>query len=277
MPRIDVVVPVRNSASTISASLLSIACQTIDDFRVIIVDDGSIDNTLDLVDVVAERSGRVVVIKNPGNGIVSALNAGLEYSDAEYVVRMDGDDLSFPNRLERQLNFMQDQPKLVMSGTRVMKFGIEHSLPAMVSSPEDCRVALSLFSPFFHPTVIMRSMVLHQNNIRYSKNHEYAEDYKLFSDLSFVGDVANINEPLLMYRTHSGQVSKTKSNAQRQAGWHVAVEHIRRTSEATQLAPQVALFHMARTALRLGPKMLRRSANAMKNQVMGMRLARSNS
>lgn len=110
---IDVLVPAYNAERTILEALNSIQSQTITDIRIIVVNDGSTDRTIDIIRAAAAGDTRILVVDQPNGGIVAARNQLIELSTAPYIAMHDADDISFPERLDRQLSFLASNPDYV--------------------------------------------------------------------------------------------------------------------------------------------------------------------
>jgi glycosyltransferase involved in cell wall biosynthesis len=109
-PRVDILLPVRNAAATLGEALGDLRAQSLRSFRCLVLDDGSTDGTRALADGFAAEDSRFEVHGRPACGIVATLNAGLEMCLAPYVARVDADDRCSPNRLERQVGFLDANP-----------------------------------------------------------------------------------------------------------------------------------------------------------------------
>src|SRR5690349_10856990 len=108
--RIDVLIPVYNGARTVASAVRSMQTQTLRDIRIHVVDDGSTDDTPQILRALADADDRIVVHTQPNGGIVDALNAGLARCTAPFVARHDADDLAYPQRLQRQLDYLLEHP-----------------------------------------------------------------------------------------------------------------------------------------------------------------------
>ncbi len=127
MPRVSVLLPVRNAARTVRAAIVSILRQTERDLGVVCVDDGSDDGTPAILEALAARDRRVSIVRGPREGIARALNRGLASCDAELVARMDADDLAHPARLAAQRDALAADPALAAVGSRVSLFPARRS------------------------------------------------------------------------------------------------------------------------------------------------------
>ena len=117
MTRISVLLPVYNVEPYVADALTSIQSQTFSDIEIVVVDDGSTDGTLRIVEQFASTDGRIKVVRSTRNqGLSAALNLGLTYCRAPFIARMDGDDIALPERLEKQLNFLEQTPGVALVG-----------------------------------------------------------------------------------------------------------------------------------------------------------------
>lgn len=207
---VDVLMPVFNVASTIEESVRSILSQTITDFRIVLVDDGSTDGTGEILRRMAGEDCRITVITTENRGIVDALNTGIEACEAPIIARLDGDDLSFPDRLQRQLGYLQDNPDCIAVAGNVWhidehgnRTGVRSFFPAeVVSDPYRAHCT----EPYLmHPFLMVRSEALRKvGGYRYVF---HAEDTDLYWRLSDVGRLHNLPDLLGEYRIHDKSVS----------------------------------------------------------------------
>jgi glycosyltransferase involved in cell wall biosynthesis len=265
MSKIDVLMPAKNAGSTVASAIHSILNQTFCDLRLIIVDDGSTDNTLAFAQSIASQDDRVVITTSPGRGIVDALNHGLSLSTAPYVARMDSDDISVETRLQRQFDYMESHPQTAAIGCKFVMFGTYTGSPPLVLSPENCRRALCLFNPMCHPAVVMRRSALDKLDHFYSAEFPHAEDYELFARLASVGDLCNLDECLLLLRTHPGSVSMQNYLIQKRSAVHISRRFIAANYGVDVRSTASVVAVMARNAARLGLKAAIPSARAIKN------------
>jgi glycosyltransferase involved in cell wall biosynthesis len=262
MARVDVVVPVRDGADTVREALDSLSNQTFRDIRILVVDDRSTDATAEIVQAMAEADPRIVYLRNPGSGICDASNYGVECSDSDFVGRMDADDLSRPNRLEMQLAFLAATPACVVLGTGVTLFGLETGTVRLPRTPKRLRLAMQLFNGFTHSSLVMRARAVREVGM-YRREYEFAEDYDLLSRLVFFGEGHNLPEPLVMRRTHAGQISRQKRDIVTRLGFRIASRNVMTARGLTDLPPATALRMMAGIAVQLGPRYARLSARSL--------------
>lgn len=206
-PKISVLMPVYNSEKYVATAIESILNQTFSDFEFIIINDGSTDNTAKIVQKYARRDSRIKFIDNQINqGLITILNQGLDLCTGEYIARMDGDDISRPERFKLQVDYMDAHPNVGVVGAWVSAFGTKQDIYkyAPVIKLLDllihgCRIC--------HPTAMIRASVLHNNNIRYSKRYPCAEDFAFWMSIAHVSELHNLQTVLLDYRYHATNVS----------------------------------------------------------------------
>jgi glycosyltransferase involved in cell wall biosynthesis len=224
-PTISVIMPVYNCIDYIQEAVDSILNQTFSDFELIIIDDNSSDGTVDLIKKFNDPRIKLT-LKTVNSGITNSLNYGLKIAKGKYIARMDGDDISFPDRFERQVQFMNLNPKVVLCGGGYIS--INHKKEFIPSQDHaELLFELTYYCPIAHPTVFIRKNILSQNKIEYDAKYEPAEDFRMWTILSRYGEIANIKEPLIQYRIHSNQTSITRAFQQKIISNIIAIEHVK--------------------------------------------------
>jgi glycosyltransferase involved in cell wall biosynthesis len=248
VPRVSVLLPVRDAEATIHAAAASILRQTERDLRLVVVDDGSADGTRAILDRLAARDRRVEVVAGRGEGIAPALNRGLARCDAEIVARMDGDDVAHPRRIARQLEALRAAPDVAAVGARVRLFPRAHVRSGMrryaewvngLATPEDVARDLLVEAPLVHPAAAIRREALER--AAGWRDGDFPEDYDLWLRLSEAGArLANVAETLLDWRESPGRA--TRRDPRYALARHVALKaaHLRRTVLAR--AGEVAIW-----------------------------------
>ena len=205
-PTISIMLCAYNASRYIREAIDSILAQTYNDFECVIVDDGSTDDTLEIIQ--SYRDSRIRTIACPHNYIKS-LNTGMRVCRGKYIARMDADDRITPNRLERQYAVMEENPEIAVCFSWGRTFGqIEEPIGHCAKG----RINHSYFwlltgNYLMHPTAMIRSEFIRIHHIKY-KEYPYAEDYKLWTDITRIGGVFYvIPEPLFYYRISKSQVS----------------------------------------------------------------------
>lgn len=214
-PLVDVVITVRDGESYIGQAIESIISQTLDNWRLIIIDDQSTDGTPRLLSRYLQIDNRIEVHAGEGTGIASAAQVGLRNATAKYVARFDADDISFPSRLEKQVRHLELHKDLVALGsavTQIDSIGKILSTKKMPCDPASIQALLPHRNCIYHPTSIIRRSAL-ENIGGYRTQFRLAEDYDLWLRLIKEGRIANLPEPLVYYRKHSTQVTDRSRTA----------------------------------------------------------------
>jgi len=207
-PLISVILPIKNSQSYICESLDSILNQSFQDFELIIIDDGCTDDSISLVKKLC--SAKIRIIKNKGTGIADALNMGIEFSRAEFVCRMDADDISARTRLENQINFFYKNQELDILGTKV-SYGASMNCSEAAHSVlnhQNIKYSLLFQNPLIHPSIMFKKSKFVRNGQYYNPKYNGSEDYELWTRCmmdNFNFDVLDSTE--LFYRVHLDQYS----------------------------------------------------------------------
>ena len=209
-PQISVIMPVFNSALFLNKSIESILNQSFKNFEFIIIDDGSTDTSLSIINSYSLLDKRIKLVKNKINyGICHTLNRGLLMAKGQYVARMDADDWSYPDRLLKQLQFMKSHTEVVICGGDIdvcNKNLAGINTRQYPTSDKKIREKIFRLNPFAHSAVIYKkNIVLSVGG--YNKNFAGAEDYELYFRLGKVGKFANLSQKLLKLRTHSSSIS----------------------------------------------------------------------
>ncbi|MFV8806036.1 glycosyltransferase family 2 protein [Aerococcus urinaeequi] len=212
--KVTVLMPVYNAEKYLRQAVESILNQTYKEFDLLVIDDGSTDNSAFIIKEF--NDSRIIYLKNERNlGITKTLNRGLELIESEYIVRMDSDDICKPKRLEEQIFYMDKNKNIAISGTNIIVFSEEKNIidtrVRVSTKPNQVRTELLFHSPLFHPTVIVRNEVIKKENFKYSPKFEATEDYGLWQDVARKYDISNLEKQLLRYRVHSDSI---RANAQ---------------------------------------------------------------
>lgn len=212
-PLVSVVMSVYNGEHYLREAIDSVLHQSFTDFEFIIINDGSADKSLSIIQSYNDK--RIILIDNEGNkGLIYSLNKGLEIAKGKYIARMDADDISMPERFDLQVKQFENHPNAMIVGSDYYLLNGNKNTYIKNLNDSDYQKAVLLFTPCFcHPTVMMKN-VFKEHLIFYDKHFIHAEDYKLWTDLHAFGDYLNIDQPLLKYRHHASQISNQKKESQ---------------------------------------------------------------
>ena len=213
-PRVTVLMPVYNAAATVREAIESVLGQTYGDFQFLVIDDGSTDNSAEIIRSYGDA--RIRLEFNEVNvGVVSTLNRGLDMAQGEYVLRMDADDVCLPDRLSQQLKFMDKSPKVGACGTWVTTIGEKAGrILKYPCSPEDIKAHLLFHNAIVHPSVCLRRAAFIDNDLRYDDRYPHAEDFELWQRASRRFPLANVGQVLLKHRVHEQSITRQNQAAQ---------------------------------------------------------------
>ena len=203
-PVVSVLMSTFNRAHALPNAIESILEQTFTDFEFIIIDDGSTDNTWNVIQSYAQKDPRIKALRNEKNkGLIYSLNRGLDVARGKYVARMDDDDKSVPFRLERQVWAMDENPDIIVLGANIIGSNDKpkhlYSYP-LINDPDEVKLNSYFSSALAHPTIIIRRDFLENNHIRYNPKYLYAEDTGLYKDIfEKGGKISSIDEGLLHF------------------------------------------------------------------------------
>lgn len=221
MPKISVVLPVYNGEKYLKESIDSILNQTFSDFEFIIVNDGSTDKTEEIIE--SYNDGRIKYFKKENSGIVDSLNYGIEKSNTDLIVRMDADDISNPSRLQKLLNFMENNGEVDICGSWAEKINENGDQKGVLNYPpikdKEIRKYAYLHNPFIHPSVIFRKKIF--DDVGGYKNFKHVEDYELWIRLLQKGIGHNIPECLIKYRIHGNQITRKNNLKMKLTGIYI--------------------------------------------------------
>lgn len=207
-PRISVIMSVYNSAPFLREAVDSILNQTFGDFEFLIVDDKSTDNSLEILNTYSDS--RIQIFENLENiGLTKSLNKLLLIAKGEFIARMDADDISLPERFERQMDYLNGNKNVILLGAQYKLIGNNSIISNFPLNHDAIAANLVFENCFAHPSAIFKRQITSQ--VFYNDSYEVAQDYELWTRLVFNGIVNNLPEALILYRQHETNIGKTKS------------------------------------------------------------------
>ncbi len=211
--KITVLMPTYNGSKHIRTSIDSVLSQTFSDFELLIVNDGSTDNTLDII--TSYNDCRIRVITNERNiGITKSLNRGLAKARGEYIARLDDDDVSMPERLQKQYDFLNKHTDIVLVGGWAEHIDKNGDIIRVRKTPTDplvIRYELLYSNCFYHSAIMFRKQEILDIG-GYNEEFKHAQDYELFSRLINNHKLANIPEVLIQYRMNPNSIVSTQKS-----------------------------------------------------------------
>ena len=214
VPSVSVIMPVYNGQDFLRVSVGSILQQTLKNLEFIIIDDGSTDNTMDVLSDLAASDDRIRLLSNPNRkGIAKSLNQCAKIARASFLARMDVDDRARKNRFDLQLIKFEKDPHLVVCGSNVVHTdAVFHPLYRTILPTSDLEIRRGCFleNPFAHSSVMIRGAAFEAVG-GYCESLDVAQDYELWNRLLTHGTACNIVQPLMELRRHQKSVSTQSS------------------------------------------------------------------
>jgi glycosyltransferase involved in cell wall biosynthesis len=220
-PIVSVVLPVYNAEKYLKESIESILNQSFRDLELIIINDGSKDLSQRIIDLFKDE--RIVKIDQENVGLASALNTAFQVATGKYIARMDADDISLPDRIQMQYNFMELNTDIGIVGSWVKCFGNSNKVFKTFALHDEILTSMLFDSAIAHPTFFIRKNILDQNKVIYRDNfrggdYYFCEDYDFVAQLIGKTKFANIPKVLLLYRVHNEAISAVNNFNARKKG-----------------------------------------------------------
>jgi glycosyltransferase involved in cell wall biosynthesis len=254
-PKISVLLPVYNSSATINLCLKSLLDQSLKDFEILAVDDGSTDESLNILQKYSKSDSRVKVFVQKHQGLVRALNHGLNQARGRHIARMDADDYCHPDRLAQQEEFLTENPDYDLVACRVdfprqkSNRGYAHYVQWTNSllSHEDIALHRFVESPFAHPSVMLRSSLFEKYGGY--REGDFPEDYELWLRLlHHKVRMSKLPQPLLFWNDLPSRLSRKDSRYSIEAFYRIKAQYLSLwLQENNPFHPQVVIWGSGRT------------------------------
>ncbi|MDO5054400.1 MAG: glycosyltransferase family 2 protein [Pasteurella oralis] len=226
-PIVTVLICAYNAEKYIADCLNAVINQTYKNLEIIIINDGSTDNTQDILNKISKIDSRIKLVLNKKNiGFINSLNKGLTYSTGKYIAKTDADDITKPEWIEKIVSVMEKEDSILAMGS-YMSIISEKDNGSMLSkkashgdewrkplSHSEIIEAMLFYCPMNNPSMIMKTEIYTKYGLKFDPNYLYAEDYKFWLEVSRIGKLANYPESLVYYRLHSNQTSSLHINKQ---------------------------------------------------------------
>ncbi len=233
-PKISVIMPVYNAEKYLSKSITSVLSQTFADFEFIIIDDASSDASGAIIEKFQGQDKRLKIIKNRQNlGVAACLNLGLSSAQGQYIARQDADDISLPDRLQKQYEYLEKNKHIFLLGSAAIIID-EQGRPLGLMAKKDnyrrLKKILKKTNSIIHPSIMFRQ----EKNIFYNPQARWCEDFELYQRLLKQGkNLTNLSQPLIKYRIYKQSISSKKGAEQELI--MEAVKKWQQTSKETEL------------------------------------------
>lgn len=224
-PLVSIVIPVHNGERYIKESIDSCLNQTYKNIEILVVDDKSEDRTLEVLKEYGEKITVLSIEKQ--NGLGNVINVGIRESQGKYIARMDADDIMYPQRIEKQIEYLESNPNCVAIGGQIDIIDENNNITGhreYAIEDRDIKKNRFLFQPFAHPAVTLRKSIVEEIGL-YPENMWKVEDVKFFLILSTKGEFHNLKDTVLKYR----MTYKTESQSK-------MLDHFKKTNEIRKWA-----------------------------------------
>jgi glycosyltransferase involved in cell wall biosynthesis len=216
LPLVSVVLACYNCEKYVHKAVQSIIDQSYKNLEILITDDCSTDNSYNILKRIAQKDSRVLLKRNEANlKLAKTLNNAIAGAKGKYIARMDADDISMPERIEKQVLWFESNPDYGVLGTNVWFINGEGRKWRKSIRPitnEEINSAKYFGNPFYHPTVMMRADAMKKH--RYNEKFDVAQDYELWFNILRDYKGFNLKQNLLQYRIFSGSISGTRRDKQ---------------------------------------------------------------
>lgn len=210
---ISVILPVYNGEKYLDEAIESILNQTYTNFEFIIINDGSKDDSLEIIRKYEQQDSRIIVISRENKGLIATLNEGIGKAKGKYIARMDQDDISLPQRFEKQLKYMIENNLDICGGNFYIidESGYIKGESDVSNTQEEIFITMVSNVPFAHPSVMMKKDYLINNKLRYGINgYRQAEDLDLWINMFNMGaNFGNLSDIVIKYRIVSSSMTRT--------------------------------------------------------------------
>lgn len=228
-PLVSIVMPAYNMATFLLECIPSILEQDYGNFELIIVDDGSTDQTAEVVHSFPDN--RIVYVRRE-HDYMASMNAGVRLAKGKYIIRMDADDLMLQGRIRKQVEYMEAHPEVDVCGSGMKNFGKDDSSLYGLTEHTSIISSLLLYNTMAHPTIIMRKeSVEHyiaKHGVLYDKEYVYAEDYRLWTCMAMEGfRFDNIKDMLIKHRISSQAVTSVYAEESRHTAEKIKTEYLK--------------------------------------------------
>lgn len=235
-PRISVILPAYNAGRYLREAVQSILDQTYTDFEILLLNDGSTDDTEQVA--LSFTDPRVRYIPNPHNmGLANTINRGISLAQGELIARMDADDISLPTRFQTQVEYLEAHPEVMLCSCGIQQFGAADRLMIGKNNFEQVKVDMLFSSAIGHASSMWRRAFFEENNLLFDQDEFPAEDYGLWARAVFCGTLVNTPEVLYRYRIYPEQVTATDKRS------HVCCQDIRRRY-ILRICPTISVVDM---------------------------------
>ena len=248
-PKISVILPVYNAQSYLQESIESILNQSFEDFELIMINDGSTDGSLSIMESYTDQ--RIRIINQSNAGLPISLNRAIAQARGQYLARQDADDISLPERFAKQVAYLDTNPQCALLGTWAQILVENTPTDRSLSHPHlnsDIQLKLLFFNCFVHSSVMIRKRALETSGLYPEDPEKFPpEDYDLWLRIAKHWDVANLPEILLQYRELPNSISRSKLNMMQERARRMSLLALKETLHESAKNDDIATLVLAMT------------------------------
>jgi glycosyltransferase involved in cell wall biosynthesis len=243
VPDVSVILPFFNAENTLTAAVESMLNQTFPSFEILLIDNNSTDNSLAIAKTLAGKDSRIRLLNETKQGVDHAMNCGLENSRGRFIARMDADDISFPERLEKQIRFLKENPGTGLVGTAVKYVahntgtgGFRRFVKWVNSFHTSEEIELYRFVeiPVVNPTILFRRELFEK--LGGCRQGDFPEDYEMQLRYLAAGvKMTKLTEPLLEWHDYSTRLTRTDERYTTEAFFRIKARYFKKWSEQNNL------------------------------------------
>lgn len=241
-PLVSVIIPVYNAEKFLANAILSVIGQSYNNLEIIIINDCSADSSFSILKQFQQKDQRIIILENNDNlGISKTLNKGIVSSKGKYIARMDADDVCFKDRIEKQVNFLEQNLNIAICGGSFLKIDEHDKVIGKISYPvndAELRAELLFYCPFAHPTMMIRKSSLDATGLY--NDLAPAEDYELWLQMAEKFEIANLPQNLIYYRVHANNSTIVQRNKMNSVLQRIVLLH----TEKFGFSHQYLKFHL---------------------------------
>ncbi|MGB1249601.1 MAG: glycosyltransferase family 2 protein, partial [Candidatus Promineifilaceae bacterium] len=248
IPKVTVLMSVYNGSTYLEAAIESILNQTFSEFEFLIIDDGSTDESLSILQHYARIDPRIrLICNNQNKGLTKSLNIGLKQARGRYIARQDADDISLPTRLEKQIAFLDTNTTFGLVGCNIAIIDANGAVSRISKRSTDAytiRWRLYFHNEYgAHSALTLRTKFVRQLQ-GYAEEYRYAQDYELWTRMSRHSQLGRLPEVLVLWRAHNQQISSAHKTYQDELAFEIANAHLQTVfqSPVPSLSIQQAIY-----------------------------------
>ncbi|MDQ1339378.1 MAG: hypothetical protein QG567_530 [Campylobacterota bacterium] len=223
-PLVSVVMSVYNGGDCVGSAIESILRQSYKNFEFIVVNDGSNDESLEILKEYAKKDSRIIIINQENIGLTKSLNKAIKSAKGKYIARQDADDISLQDRLQKQVEFLETNEGVVLLGTNQYEvFGDKEAIGRYYDDKEINKIVY-IYNPFAHTSAMFRGDVFIKIGM-YDENYKTSQDFEAWMRMAKEGKIAMLKEPLVKRVINPNSITKKRKKEQYLTAFKIRLRH----------------------------------------------------